>query len=161
MLLYILAVTLLGSNILLSIEAVFSYATLGSYAIGFHMVAANRNPPLLSEIKAIAGTVILTVWSGAIAALVAYAGFNGLEGHTLVCFKRGDILASIGCVWKCVYFATTTLVTVGYGDIVPANSYGQIVAFMIELQSFAVLALVVASLFNAHRESKPEDKDQV
>jgi voltage-gated potassium channel Kch len=52
-----------------------------------------------------------------------------------------------------VYWATTTFATVGYGDISPANGYGQLVAFLIEIQAFAVLGIVFASLFASRAQA--------
>jgi len=152
-LLYVLTLSLLATNVLLSVEAIFSYATLGGYAGPFHMLSTTSDS-LLLELKVLVERVVASIWSGTVAAYVGHAGFQALVGKTILPFQAGGLWRAVSLLWQSMYFATTTFVTVGYGDISPANTWGQVVSFGIELQSFAVIAIVLASLFSS-RDTKP------
>lgn len=154
LLLYALTTIVLGTNSLLSAEAVFSYTILGGYATPFHMLLPRNGNRLLLELRVVTGKIVTTIFSGAVAAYVAYAAFAGLEGRALVTTPTASVLDTVGAFLQMVYWATTTFATVGYGDISPANGYGQLVAFLIEVQAFAVLGIVFASLF-ASKDTAP------
>ncbi len=42
---------------------------------------------------------------------------------------------------KCIYWAITTITTVGYGDIVPKTSLGMIIANILMMIGFAIIAV--------------------
>ncbi|MBI3247379.1 MAG: two pore domain potassium channel family protein [Deltaproteobacteria bacterium] len=149
-LLYTLTNVVLGTNALLSVEAVFSYAILGGYATSFHMLSPRAGASrLLLELRVAMGRVVTTVFSGAVAAYVAYIAFGALEGKALVARPIQNAWEATQAFLQMLYWAMTTFATVGYGDIIPSNGYGQLVAFLIEVQTFAVLAIVFASLFTS------------
>ena len=148
-LLYILTSAVLATNILLSVEAVFSYAILGGYATPFHMLGSPRSTRLLLELGVVIGKIVTTIFSGAVTAYVVYLAFDGLQGATLDVPPPANAMKAIVLFLQMVYWVTTTFSTVGYGDITPSNGYGQLVAFLIEVQAFAVLGIVFASLFTA------------
>ena len=130
-LLYALAAILLMCNSLLSIEAVFSYAILGGYATSFHMLSPLRDrwsggSRILLELKVIMGKVATTIYTGSVAAYVAYVLFQGLKGSGLHQFDAIDASSWIAVFFQLVYWATTTFVTVGYGDIYPVRLHYQL-----------------------------------
>jgi hypothetical protein len=108
---------------------------------------------LLLEVKVVAAKVATTIFSGSAAAYVAYVGFGGLRGDALIALPVRGVVDVVKLFLEMVYWTTTTFATVGYGDILPSNGYGQFVAFLIEVQAFAVVAIVFASLFTS-KESK-------
>ncbi len=67
-----------------------------------------------------------------------------------------------------LYWATITLTTVGYGDIVPITNFGRLVSMFSALFGLAIIALpsgiITASYLNELREKKnnatPDDKNQ-
>jgi hypothetical protein len=149
-----LTTVVLGANSLLSAEAVLSYAILGGYAAPFHMLSTKHRNRLLLELGVVTGKILTTIFSGAAAGYVAWVAFGGLRGDALVTQPTANALHAVGGFLQMVYWATTTFVTVGYGDISPANGCGQLVAFLIEVQAFAVLGIVFTSLF-ASKEAAP------
>lgn len=151
--LYALVVCILATTILLSVEAVFSFAVLGDYARSFHMLSPatekwSGTSQRLVELKVLAVQVAATLWAGAVAAYVGHVAFGALKGDVLVTFAACNVATWLGLLWQCLYFVMTTLSTVGYGDITPANAYGQVVAVLVQFQAFAILAIVVTSLFS-------------
>lgn len=63
-----------------------------------------------------------------------------------------------------LYWATTTLTTVGYGDIYPATDMGRIISMLSAILGVAVIALpsgvITASYLEELRESKKENKTE-
>lgn len=62
-----------------------------------------------------------------------------------------------------LYWATTTLTTVGYGDIYPATDMGRIISMLSAILGVAIIALpsgvITASYLDELREAKIEEKD--
>ena len=62
-----------------------------------------------------------------------------------------------------LYWATTTLTTVGYGDIYPATDMGRIISMLSAILGVAIIALpsgvITASYLDELREAKNEEKD--
>ena len=63
-----------------------------------------------------------------------------------------------------LYWATTTLTTVGYGDICPTSDIGRIISMLSALLGVAVIALpsgvITASYLDELREMKNAPKDE-
>jgi len=63
-----------------------------------------------------------------------------------------------------LYWATTTLTTVGYGDICPTSDVGRVISMLSSLLGVAVIALpsgvITASYLEELREMKNEPKDE-
>ncbi len=61
---------------------------------------------------------------------------------------------------KAMYWAIVTMTTVGYGDIVPQTTAGQIVASMVMMSGYAIIAvptgIVSVELANAERSTNPK-----
>lgn len=62
-----------------------------------------------------------------------------------------------------LYWATTTLTTVGYGDIYPATNVGRVISMLSAILGVAVIALpsgvITASYLEELREQKSEEKE--
>lgn len=145
-LLYPLAVVVLIINFLPFIEAIYSYAILGSYAVSFHMQTSDVT--LLSELRVFIWKVVATVGSGATAFYVAYIKYGALRGDvgSIYKFNSSDWYNSLRIYGQCVYLTVTTFATVGYGDIVPQYGKGQLIAFLVEAQSFFLIIVVFSAL---------------
>ena len=163
-LLYALTIIVLGTNALLSIEAVCCYAIFRNYAMSFHMFSLEKKfwgsgDRFLTELKIVGAKIIITLYCGTVAAFVAFALLDGFDGNSLpddpiVCFSH-----LMNSIFQMAYFTTTTFVTVGFGDITPKNIFGQIVALLIEIQAFSIVALVLASLLSTKDTCIPEQKN--
>jgi hypothetical protein len=150
-LLYVLVVVVLAINALLSVEAVCCYAIFGNYAMSFHMLSPENlawgsGDRLLLELKVILAKVITTLYCGTVAAFVTHTLFNGFHGNTLPAVPHGSLGAIFNTLFQMAYFTTTTFVTVGFGDITPANICGQFVTLLIEIQAFSIIGVVLASM---------------
>ena len=63
----------------------------------------------------------------------------------------GDDLADNGDrFWDLIYFSFVTLTTLGYGDILPVNTYARTLAYMEAITGQFYIAILVASLVGAH-----------
>lgn len=152
--LYLLALLALGSNIPLSIEAIYAYSTLESYAVSFHMQSREKKG-LSGDLLLFIKRVLTTVISGATACYVAYIRHDALAGH-ITPPEPGDLYNQLKIYLQCVYFTATTFATVGYGDIYPNNGMGQLIAFLVEIQSFALVVIVFASLLASRSQQKSD-----
>jgi voltage-gated potassium channel Kch len=84
----------------------------------------------------VAASVIATCWVIAIVVL-------GIVEHLI---DRD----SFGTIWDGMWWATQTVTTVGYGDIVPQQTGGQVVAavlMILSLSFFAVITGAITSMF--------------
>jgi Ion channel len=51
--------------------------------------------------------------------------------------------------WDGVWWAVTTMTTVGYGDITPRTNYGRVVAIVVMLVGIGFIALLTGALAHA------------
>ncbi|MDY6793496.1 MAG: potassium channel family protein, partial [Thermodesulfobacteriota bacterium] len=149
-LLAIMAIMLVIMNILLSVEAVYSYGVLGSYATAFHMMSAETEKwaggsNFLLELRVLVGKVITTIVAGATAFYVSHVSYITLGGN-ISTFESEKPISAIVVYLQSMYFSLTTLLTVGYGDINPKPGLGQLVSFLVQLQSFALLGIVLTTI---------------
>jgi len=151
--LYLLALCALGSNFLLSIEAIYAYSTLENYAVSFHMQRPEKKG-LSSDLLLFTTRILTTVIAGATASYVAYIKYNALWGEHMTPHEPGGLCNRLKIYLQCIYFTTTTFATVGYGDIIPRNGKGQLIAFLIEIQSFTLVIIVFASLLASRGQQK-------
>lgn len=156
--LYILTLFPLATVFTLCIESVYAYARMKSYAWAFYMHRPSGDT-FFDELRPFTFLVIRAIFSSATAAYVAELSSNGLGGTALVDAKIGDPLSCIELFVQCIYFAITTIATVGYGDIVPENGWGQMVAFLTMVVGFSLLTLVLASISVASSSSELNDKE--
>lgn len=140
-----LVLLILADNIMISVEAVHSFAILGSYAVNLHLYAIGSRAlspgeTLLLELRVFMFQVFMAVGTGAVA---CYFTYICLSGYNLPAYAHNNWLMSL---IECSYFSMTTFFTVGFGDITPANIPGQVIAMMIMFQSFSLVVFVFASL---------------
>ena len=85
-----------------------------------------------------------------------------LTGAGLVLlFERGAASSPIGTFWDALWWAITTITTVGYGDTYPVTPSGRIVAALVMLVGialFGVLTAGVAAYFVERSEEEEEKK---
>jgi len=63
----------------------------------------------------------------------------------------GNLLSVGGSrFWDLIYFSFVTLTTLGYGDILPMNTYARTLAYMEAIVGQFYIAILVASLVGAH-----------
>ena len=61
--------------------------------------------------------------------------------------------------WDLIYFSFVTLTTLGYGDILPMNSYARTLAYIEAIAGQFYIAILVASLVGAHLSDRQFRKD--
>jgi hypothetical protein len=139
-----LAGTLLAVTILLAIEAVYAYAVLGSYGIGFHELRPERRRPeraLVREFQVFAGTLITAFVAGVGATYVVALRFGG---YGRIPTRPDEPGAIPGQVLDCAYYAL--LAFSGAGDPEPLAPAGKVVTGLVAAQGLALLLLVLASM---------------
>lgn len=162
---YTLSLLLVAMNIAIEIEAILGYAMLGNYGRYFHMLTTRRlrlaaGSPFLVEIGIAAAISLVMLVSGAGACYVAYILFEGFGGTGLLAYDAHEPFNWAAVYLQCVYFALTTLTTVGYGDIAPRNGFGQLTTSLLLVQNFIFLVIVVSTIFSAVRASPPTLPEQ-
>jgi voltage-gated potassium channel len=73
-----------------------------------------------------------------------------------------SVLENHANVWDGIYWAGTTITTVGYGDIVPHSHLGRILAFAVEFAGIGFVAVLTAALaerFVAHGAARRAEED--
>ena len=61
--------------------------------------------------------------------------------------------------WDLIYFSFVTLTTLGYGDILPMNSYARTLAYIEAIAGQFYIAILVASLVGAHLSDRQAWKE--
>ena len=61
--------------------------------------------------------------------------------------------------WDLIYFSFVTLTTLGYGDILPMNTYARTLAYIEAIVGQFYIAILVASLVGAHLSDRHFRKD--
>jgi len=73
---------------------------------------------------------------------------------------------TFGSIWLGIWWATQTVTTVGYGDVVPQQTAGKVIAVFLMLGGLSFLAVLtgaITSMFvtRAQEESQEESADQM
>ncbi len=142
----VLALTLLIATILIAVEAVYAYAVLGSYALGFHELRPERRSLeklLVREFQIFVGALIAAHLAGVGATYLVAHRFDGYG-------KLAKIAPSAArAVLQTLDSSYYTLATfVGSGDPEPLTAAGKLTSGLITLQGLAFLALVLASMLS-------------
>jgi hypothetical protein len=157
---YVLSLLLLAMNMAIEVEVILGYATLGGYGRYFHMLTTERmrlaaGSPFLVEVGIAAAMSLVMLVTGAGACSVAYVLLDGFGGEGLLKYNACQPVNWGAIYLQCVYFALTTLTTVGYGDIAPRNGFGQLTTALIMLQNFIFLALVITTIVSVVKAAPP------
>lgn len=154
-LLYLISAVALFCNVLLAVETIFCYSTLRSYAILFHHLRTSKSElgkgnELLLELRSIFMKVGAYITHATISCFICILLFKGYGGANI------ELLQKITPAWRMLartflaslYYVITTMATIGYGDIVPSNGYGQVITILIELQTVLVVTVIFAIFFS-------------
>lgn len=107
------------------------------------------------DINKIVGSVTIYLLIGIIWALL-----YGLVEEVFTGSFEGTHLAVDGSrFWDLIYFSFVTLTTLGYGDILPVNTYARTLAYMEAIVGQFYIAILVASLVGAHLSDRQFKKD--
>ena len=97
------------------------------------------------DMNKIVGSVTIYLLIGIIWALL-----YGLVEEVFTGSFEGTHLAEDGSrFWDLIYFSFVTLTTLGYGDILPVNTYARTLAYMEAIVGQFYIAILVASLVSA------------
>lgn len=143
---FLVAMTLLACALLMALEALWSYTTIGEYAGAFHgyaLGASGAGRTLRAELGVLARCLAILVTAASSAVFVATTAWNEFTG---VAHRAAGVPDFIDRAMHAVYFVSTTLSTVGYGDIHPQTALGRGLTVTIELGGFAFVALVLSVL---------------
>jgi voltage-gated potassium channel len=116
----------------------------------FRFIRYSKNMQILFKVLHKERHILFTVFLIAVAYIVTTA---------LIMFniEESDMFNDF---FDALYWATTTLTTVGYGDIYPATDLGRIISMISAILGVAVIALpsgvITASYLDELRESKKE-----
>lgn len=147
-------VSIIVMNILIEVEVCVGHIILDDYAKYFHMLCPTHTPFAASSsillgtqvILAIGGTILFT---NAGHVFFSYLAFDAFSGNLLPPYPLYDrLLIPI----QCLYYTLTTLTTVGYGDIKPANIIGQLVSIGIQLQGLGLLTFILAIYWSTRKK---------
>jgi len=107
------------------------------------------------DVNKIVGSVTIYLLIGIIWALL-----YGLVEELFTGSFEGTYLADDGSrFWDLIYFSFVTLTTLGYGDILPVNTYARTLAYMEAIVGQFYIAILVASLVSAHLHDRQFKKD--
>jgi voltage-gated potassium channel len=93
-----------------------------------------------------AAYVIIAFWS---LAILAFGFIERLVDPTT--FKSG---------WLGIWWATQTVTTVGYGDVVPQQTAGKVIAVFLMLGGLSLLAVVTAAVTSAFVARAEEERQE-
>jgi len=103
----------------------------------------------------IVGSVTIYLLIGIIWALL-----YGLVEAVIAGSFSGNLLNVGGSqFWDLIYFSFVTLTTLGYGDILPVNTYARTLAYMEAIAGQFYIAILVASLVGAHLSDRQFKND--
>jgi len=142
----VLALLLIAATILIAIEAVYGYAVLGSYGLGFHELRPERRVPeraLVREFQVFAGALIAAHLAGVGAMFLIGHRFGGYRKFTM---DTPDAAQAVLQTLDCAYY--TLAVFVGAGDPEPLTAAGKLASGLVAVQGLAFLVLVLASMLS-------------
>ncbi len=100
-------------------------------SLGSLLARRSANTQLVDTGRLVAGTAGLIVYLGAVGALDA---------------ERGAAKANITTFGDALWWATTTITTVGYGDRYPVTTLGRLIAVALMIVGIALLGVLTASI---------------
>ncbi len=107
------------------------------------------------DMNKIVGSVTIYLLIGIIWALL-----YGLVEEVFTGSFEGTHLAEDGTrFWDLIYFSFVTLTTLGYGDILPVNTYARTLAYMEAIVGQFYIAILVASLVSARLHERQSRKE--
>ncbi|MCK5668542.1 MAG: two pore domain potassium channel family protein [Gammaproteobacteria bacterium] len=107
------------------------------------------------DLNKIVGSVTIYLLIGIIWALL-----YGLVEEVFTGSFEGTHLAEDGSrFWDLIYFSFVTLTTLGYGDILPVNTYARTLAYMEAIVGQFYIAILVASLVSARLHERQSRKE--
>ena len=116
----------------------------------FKFLRYSRNIRVLTKVMRKEKSILMTVFFIAIGYIFVTA---------LIMFNVEDSIM-FEDFFDALYWATTTLTTVGYGDIYPATNLGRVISMFSAILGVAVIALpsgvITASYLDELREAKKE-----
>lgn len=95
---------------------------------------------------------LLGIYGPAAAILILFSWLAGLiVGYGLVLFGLGDQMSPpIDDLFTSIYFAATSLLTIGFGDIIATGIAARVVVSLAAIAGLGVIALVVTFLFSLY-----------
>ena len=132
---------------------VFRVARLLKILRVFKFIRYSRNVQLLVKVLRKEKNILLTVMMIAVAYIITTA---------LIMFniEDSDMFTNY---FDALYWATTTLTTVGYGDIYPSSNVGRFISMVSSLMGVAIIALpsgvITASYLEELREQKKNERN--
>ena len=93
------------------------------------------------------------VFLGAVLSLVLIMG-------TCMYIVEGDIQDGFASIPRSMYWAIVTVTTVGYGDIVPATTFGKFIASIMMLLGYAIIAVPTGIVTNELVTAEKNEQDR-
>ena len=106
------------------------------------------------DVNKIVGSVTIYLLIGIIWALL----YALVEEFFTGSFSGADLANDGNQFWDLIYFSFVTLATLGYGDILPVNTYARTLAYMEAIAGQFYIAILVASLVGAHLSERLSGK---
>jgi len=142
----VLALSLIVATILIAVEAVYSYAVIGSYGQSFHELRPERRQPdriLVREFQVFAGALIAAHLAGVGA---MYFIGHRFGGYTKIAMPTPDPAQAALQTLDCSYYTLATFA--GAGDPEPLTAAGKVASGLVAVQGLAFLVLVLASMLS-------------
>jgi hypothetical protein len=130
--------------ILIALEGICAYLAIGSYQKYYHLGIRLPDKETLdtrdemSELNIFLPLFFCVVVVDGLAFLAAQSGLDAFKTEL-------HVTNLIPQMFQAAYFVSTTMATVGYGDIIPKSTVGQIIAMLMHVQSFLLIVGLVSS----------------
>lgn len=108
----------------------------GAQQIALRISAPDRRDEYLGKFAPFALVAIMVLWLCGL-----------IFGYGTLFYGLRDQLRPFPDFWTAVYFAGASLLTIGYGDVVPAGGWARLFAIFAGATGFAVVAVVTSFLF--------------